>query len=435
MLETVREFAGERLAAGGESDLLHQRLTDWGLTLFGPAFSTYFATRDRAILARVIPELDNLRAAVQWGIGRYAPARHLAVHLGWHYTIRSLLREAVTLAERVHEAAADDPPQARANVLLLLGFVAFAQLKYELGMQYAARGETVLASAGLPMSGEFPLLRWMLSFINGTFVEKEELLDQAFELFEPSPRDIAMMYAHGYLADVLYRTGIPESAEPMATETLALARAQRDDWCVSMTRFTLARIAADRGDVAGALDGFVESARLGWSVLDLRQAAWCIWASAILLVRQQLPVPAVTLLGVATRLHELRGGLSFDDGPASAGRTLAELQAVLPADVFAAALKTGLAMSTEQAIEYVATLRLPAPASAPAVAAPAPYGLTARELEILRLLVDDRSSREMADQLFISPRTVTTHITHIFNKLGVNSRAAAVALALRQSLV
>ena len=61
-------------------------------------------------------------------------------------------------------------------------------------------------------------------------------------------------------------------------------------------------------------------------------------------------------------------------------------------------------------------------------------GLTARELEVLRLLVDGRSSHEIAATLFVSPRTVSTHMTNIFTKLNVNSRAALVGLALREGI-
>jgi DNA-binding NarL/FixJ family response regulator len=55
--------------------------------------------------------------------------------------------------------------------------------------------------------------------------------------------------------------------------------------------------------------------------------------------------------------------------------------------------------------------------------------LTAREREILALLAEGKSSAEIARELVISTRTVGTHVQHIFGKLGVHSRARAVALA------
>jgi DNA-binding CsgD family transcriptional regulator len=61
--------------------------------------------------------------------------------------------------------------------------------------------------------------------------------------------------------------------------------------------------------------------------------------------------------------------------------------------------------------------------------------LSAREIEVLRLVAVGRSNPGIAADLFISPRTVTTHLTHIFAKLGVEGRAEAVALAVRQGLI
>jgi two-component system nitrate/nitrite response regulator NarL len=62
-------------------------------------------------------------------------------------------------------------------------------------------------------------------------------------------------------------------------------------------------------------------------------------------------------------------------------------------------------------------------------------GLTGREDEILKLLASGLSHQAIADRLVISPKTVTTHVQHIFAKLGVHSRAEAVAVAYTEGLV
>lgn len=74
---------------------------------------------------------------------------------------------------------------------------------------------------------------------------------------------------------------------------------------------------------------------------------------------------------------------------------------------------------------------------APAVAArlmgqlrqPAPEALSQREVEVLELVARGSNNREAAEQLFISEATVKTHLLHVYAKLGVNDRAAAVATA------
>jgi len=61
--------------------------------------------------------------------------------------------------------------------------------------------------------------------------------------------------------------------------------------------------------------------------------------------------------------------------------------------------------------------------------------LTRRELEVLRLVAEGQTDREVAEALVISPRTVNRHLSNIFVKLDVPGRAAAVAYAVRQGLV
>ncbi len=54
-------------------------------------------------------------------------------------------------------------------------------------------------------------------------------------------------------------------------------------------------------------------------------------------------------------------------------------------------------------------------------------GLTQRELEVLRLLARGKTNRGIAEELVISEKTVASHVSHIFTKLGVTSRSAATA--------
>jgi DNA-binding NarL/FixJ family response regulator len=63
------------------------------------------------------------------------------------------------------------------------------------------------------------------------------------------------------------------------------------------------------------------------------------------------------------------------------------------------------------------------------------YRLTAREKEVLKLMVDGLMVQKMADTLFISPHTVITHIKHINRKLEVNTRSQAVVKAIKENLV
>ena len=64
-----------------------------------------------------------------------------------------------------------------------------------------------------------------------------------------------------------------------------------------------------------------------------------------------------------------------------------------------------------------------------------PGGLTAREVEVLRLVASGRTNRAIADELVISEKTVARHVSNIFIKLRVSSRSAATAYAYRHELV
>ncbi len=64
-----------------------------------------------------------------------------------------------------------------------------------------------------------------------------------------------------------------------------------------------------------------------------------------------------------------------------------------------------------------------------------PDGLTAREVEVLRLVAQGLTDAEVAEKLVISPRTVNWHLTSIYSKLGVSSRAAATRYAIEQHVV
>ena len=64
-----------------------------------------------------------------------------------------------------------------------------------------------------------------------------------------------------------------------------------------------------------------------------------------------------------------------------------------------------------------------------------PAGLTAREVEVLRLLARGLSSKQIAERLVILPRRCANHIEHIYTKIGASSRATASLFALQHGLL
>ncbi len=116
-------------------------------------------------------------------------------------------------------------------------------------------------------------------------------------------------------------------------------------------------------------------------------------------------------------------------------RTLAAARAVLDADAFAAAWAEGRVLSFEAAVDEALRVGPAPPAPAEATGRAAAHGLTPRELEVVRLLAEGRSNREIAAALFVSPRTVDNHVSNLLAKLGVRSGRAAAAEARRLGIV
>jgi DNA-binding CsgD family transcriptional regulator len=116
-------------------------------------------------------------------------------------------------------------------------------------------------------------------------------------------------------------------------------------------------------------------------------------------------------------------------------RIAAQAREQLGEQAFAVAFAAGRATPfTEALVDALAV----SPAGHPMAGAPAEASrvlLTARELDVLRLLVEGRSDKEIAAALFIGPRTVQTHVSNLFAKLGVNTRAEAAAVAVRRGIV
>ncbi|MGH7911672.1 MAG: response regulator transcription factor, partial [Candidatus Dormibacteraceae bacterium] len=87
---------------------------------------------------------------------------------------------------------------------------------------------------------------------------------------------------------------------------------------------------------------------------------------------------------------------------------------------------------TERAVRLLRTLgvRVPGPPRRTDAS-----GLSPRELEVVRLVAENLTSAQIAERLVISPRTVTTHLDRIYNRLGLNSRTALVRYALETGLL
>jgi len=118
---------------------------------------------------------------------------------------------------------------------------------------------------------------------------------------------------------------------------------------------------------------------------------------------------------------------------------LAPIRAALGGEAFDQEWTAGRELSPEQAVvaagDIITQTRAARASSASGYAPHDHAGLTPRELDVLRLLTQGLSDKEIGEALFIGTRTVQTHVANLFAKLGVNARAEAAAVAVRRGLV
>ena len=117
-----------------------------------------------------------------------------------------------------------------------------------------------------------------------------------------------------------------------------------------------------------------------------------------------------------------------------------EIYAAIVAAAFAAlGIWLGLTITGRPVIVKEVPVEVPVPAPAgpfvPDGARIAALAITPRELEVLRLMAEGLSNKEMAERLFVSENTVKTHASRVFDKLGASRRTQAVQMAKSQRLI
>ncbi|MGN6031279.1 MAG: tetratricopeptide repeat protein [Thermomicrobiales bacterium] len=306
----------------------------------------------------------------------------------------------------------------------------------------------------------------LLANLGALLVETDDLgaarqiLEQSLDL----ERTLGDLRSIGFcltnLAEVLFRLGDLESPLGMLEESNRYFVAFDNPRDAAVSQITWARILLARGELHDALStmreslialdrcgdhsAFAEAAELLAMAAILMDAApdarTLLWNAAILRVRVDSPVRPSIAAETETVRRQVRALLGPDALPdVSPGAIDAEP----PSDDLANAvirIATGLLRRAESTATHTSMPVAPDPeaSATPAGQTAADrheYGLSDREMEVLRLLADGRSTREIAETLFIAPRTAATHVNNIIGKLGVSSRTAAVALAMRLGIV
>jgi non-specific serine/threonine protein kinase len=435
MLETVREFGLERLAAAGEVASTQRAHAAFFVEFAGSGYPHRKAPLDsvdrryrhiEAEHANIFLALANLADVGDvYGVARLAGA--LAIYWGH----RTYYREGRSWLEWALARGDELPAAARCRVIVGLSLILAHQGRHHESAVLAQRslrlaeqiGDTELTALSLHRLGHVAdsEQRWR---------EAESWFGRALVLY----REIGARAEEAMVLQFLSGAarGLGDHALAAARAEASLAQFRNVDHAfgaaVALTR--LARLAQDAEDDLRAASAHRETLRccvgIGerWLIGDPMAGLARIAAS------HGQPKAAAQLVGAVEALTEAAGAYVSISMRDNCDRAAALAGAALGEERFAALRAAGGKLRLEEAAALAAAVAIPhvrLGQPAPRPTSSNKGALSAREQEVLRLVAAGRTDREIADALFISPRTVNTHVARILAKLDVRTRREAVA--------
>ncbi|MBN9012752.1 MAG: hypothetical protein J0H25_06835, partial [Rhizobiales bacterium] len=431
MLQTIRAYAQELLAAEDEAERASAEHARHFIDVVRAIERPEIGLSAPNAVALVHADIENIRAALVWTSAQAdrAPFLTLVALLGRYWLAQGRLAEARLWHERALPVLdlADDATKIR--LLDNASWIATFQGEHDLADE---RGRLALELA--QRHGDLQL---ELNALNGraaAFLHRGELSAAIVLWEEASSRarthetrrtGLTHNLALAYLLD-----GNLANARSTLDEALRLAHAAGNPDSLKYTRLLSVEIDLAEGQVSRALDTLEELAPL--IVNDVEQ----FMAVDIAAVAASLAT-SIGEYDVAARLlgayNHRRAEMGFAD-PAVAAlerEQRARMRAALGDDAMQQAMREGGNLTNDEILAAIRGFRR----SAIPVQSATDHALTARELDVLRLLGSGATNQEIADQLFISARTVQSHVANILAKLNVPSRAAAASLAAREGLI
>jgi predicted ATPase/DNA-binding CsgD family transcriptional regulator len=246
---------------------------------------------------------------------------------------------------------------------------------------------------------------------------------------------------HG-LGKIASQEGDSQAATAFFAQSLTLAHNIGNSWLVARASQSLGLLAQKQGQDRQAIAYLYESLASAKALRTTQNVMSLIGCIGVAANQQQWERAAQ--LGGAVETLSTNLDRSFDPlQETESARILTAIRIRCDEPHLIAAWRQGQAFSLEQAIQYAsATLKaiedaFAARPLAPETSPPAtyPFDLSAREVEVLRLLAQRLTYLQIAEKLVISQRTVNAHVTSIYSKLGVNRREAAIRFAVEHHLV
>ena len=440
LLETVREYGLEQLMGSNELEAARREHAVHFLTFAERAAAAWWGPAPGAWLDRLESERDNLQEALAWAREEHATefACRLASALHWFWRSRGPVGEGRRWTEELLAGAGEVAPALRAVLMTDAADLAMTQGQFGRAAELFEAGMTLARELG-----EWPILAYALGFRGATAVYEGQLdLAEGFVVQAVDvARTAAVPFWHALgltiLTTVARGRGEHDRAEALLAESTAVCQAKQLAWPTALNLTLMCEIATDLGEPDHAEALGRAALRQAWVTGERRHFAGALAVLARAVATRGDPAWAARLYGTVDAVLEAIGGnlpimalLSFEPGRAAVRAGLGEAE-------FAAAHAAGRALPLTEVLAEAE--RRTASSSKPATGERAgrsgrPFGLTARELEVLRLMASGCTNREIAAALFVTQRTAATHVTHILGKLGVESRVEATAWAIRHGL-
>ncbi len=269
----------------------------------------------------------------------------------------------------------------------------------------------------------------------------QQLAEQSLAYFREQDNILYSAAPLSLLGLIHMERGKLEAARALLEDSLAIDKqfgTEAED-----IHIALGRLLALQGDVAAARHHYQESQTLLFEQNVCKEnIAASLEGLAALEAGQGAPSLAARLWGSAEALREAIGAPIYPVYRASYEHAVALVRATLGEQAFRTAWAEGRCLTPEQVLATPPTTQVPAqvpPSSSPIAPAKKPVtfpaGLTAREVEVLRLIAQGWTDVQIAEHLVISPRTVNHHTTSLYSKLNISSRAAATRYAHEHHLL
>jgi non-specific serine/threonine protein kinase len=257
----------------------------------------------------------------------------------------------------------------------------------------------------------------------GGFAEARAAAEEGLALATKERWPMGMALLQSLLGAVSCEEGDSAAARTLLEAGLALRRASGDrGQPLARNLVYLARIVLDEGDHATACALYAESVLLNREVGDPRGLAEALEGCACVAVAEHRPAQALRLAGAAGHLRAGIGAHLSPTGRRAIENWLGQARRSLGNRAADAAWAAGKRLTADQAV-----------AEAMAVGnadTPQPSPLTSRERELVGLLTQGRTDRQIARALVISERTAHAHIRNILAKLGLQNRVQIAAWAV-----